>query len=130
MPSLACQIIWKRSGVAEEGPVGSKQKPYGGSHGVAKAGLSWTGDVASQSKPRGWVLSLGESVGKLLHGAEVLASAVAEVNLSEASEGEGVHLWSQSFGVSNGEWVDAGHLGAVRCMRSRLRLRLKSGWVA
>ena len=70
---------------------------------MAKAGLSWTDDVASQSKPRCWVLSLGESVGKLLHGAEVLASAVAEVYQSEASEGEGVHLWSQSFGVSNGE---------------------------
>ena len=97
---------------------------------MAKAGLSLAGDVASQSKPRGWVFSLGESVGKLLHGAEVLASAVAEVSQSKASEGEGVLLWSQSFSVSNGEWVDAGHLGAVCCVGSGLRLRLGSSWAA
>ena len=77
----------------EEGPVGGQQKPYGSPHGAAKAVLSWAGDVASQSESSGWVLSLGESVGDLLQGAEVLALAAAEVNLSEDSEEEGVHLW-------------------------------------
>ena len=111
-------------------PSDGRKKPHGGSHGMAKAGLSWVGDVASQRKPRGWVLSLGESVGKLLHGAEVLALAVAEVHQSKAGEGEGVLLWAQSFGVSNGEWVDAGHLGAVCCESSGLRMRLVGGWAA
>ena len=95
--------------------------------------LTWAGDVASQSKAGGWILGLGESVGELLEGAEVLASATAEINQSEASEGERVHLRSQSFAVSNGEWVDAGYLGvlgrgAVCCVRPGLRLRLGSGW--
>ena len=94
MPSLACQIILKRGGVAEEGPVGGQQKPYGSPHGVVKAVLSWAGDVASQSESRSWVLSLGESISELLQGAEVLALATAEVNQSEASEGEGVRLQS------------------------------------
>ena len=75
--------------------------------------LSWAGDVASQTKAGGWIFGLGESIGELFEGAEVLASAAAEIDQSKASEGEGVRLWSQSFPVSNGEWVDAGHLGAL-----------------
>ena len=65
--------------------------------------------MASQCKARGWVLSFGESIDELLHGAEVPALAVAEVYQSKAGEGEGV-LWSYCFGEFNGEWVDAGHL--------------------
>ena len=95
-----------------------------------KAGLSWAGDVASQRKSKGWVHSLGERVDKLLHGAKVLALAVAEVHQSKTGEGEGVLLRSQSFGVSNGEWVDASHLGAVCCAGSGLRVKLEGGWAA
>ena len=54
--------------------------------------LSRAGDVASQSKVGGWIFGLGESVGELFEGAEVLASSTAEINQSEASEGEGVRL--------------------------------------
>ena len=69
--------------------------------------------MASQSKAGGWVFGLGESISELLEGAEVLATATAEIDQSKASEGERVRLWSQSFPVSNGEWVDAGHLGVL-----------------
>ena len=66
-------------------------------------------------------------------GVEVLVMATAEIDQSKASEGEGVRLWFESFLVSNGEWVNAGHLGAlargaVYCVGSGLRLRLGSGW--
>ena len=61
--------------------------------------------------------------------------ATAKIDQSKVSVGEGVRLWSQSFLVSNGEWVDAGHFGAlargaVYCVGSGLRLRLRSGWAA
>ena len=89
--------------------------------------------MASQSKAGGWIFGLGESIGELFEGAEVLASATAEINQLKASKGEGVRLWSQSFSVSNGEWVDTGHRGtlvrgAAYCMGPGLRLRLGSGW--
>ena len=69
--------------------------------------------MASQSKVGGRIFGLGESVGELFDGAEVLALATAEINQSEASKGERVHLWFQSFSVSNSEWVEAGHLRAL-----------------
>ena len=53
---------------------------------MAKAGLSWAGDVASQCKARSGVHSLGESVDKLLHSTEVLTLAVAEIHQSKAGE--------------------------------------------
>ena len=86
--------------------------------------------MASQRKARGWVISFGESVDELLHGAEVPGLAVAEVYQSKAGEGEGVLPWSYRFGESNGEWVDAGHLGAVCCAGSGLRVMLEGSWAA
>ena len=70
--------------------------------------LSWACNVASQSKAGAWIFGLGESVGGLFEGAEVLATAIAEIDQSKAGEGEGVRHWSQSFSVSNGEWVERG----------------------
>ena len=97
---------------------------------MAKAGLSWPGDVASQCKARGWVLSFRGSVDELLHGAEALALAGEEAYQSKAGEGEGVLLWSYCFGESSGEWVDAGHLSAVCCAGSGLRVMLEGSWAA
>ena len=55
---------------------------------MAKAGLSWPGDVASQRKARSGVHRLGEGVDKLLQRAEVLALVVAEIHQSKAGKGE------------------------------------------
>ena len=57
---------------------------------MAKAGLSWTGDVVSQREAGSRIQHLGKGVNELLHGADVLALAVAEIHQSKAGKGERV----------------------------------------
>ena len=57
---------------------------------MAKAGLSWTGDVASQREAGSRIQHLGKGVNELLHGAEVLAPAVVEIHQTKAGKGESV----------------------------------------
>ena len=97
---------------------------------MAKAGMSWTGVVASQSEAGGGIQRLGKSVNELLHGAEVLYLAVAEIHQTKAGKGKRVLFRSHGLIVSNGERVGAGHLGAVRCAGFRRRVRLAGCWVA
>ena len=82
---------------------------------MAKAGLSWMDDVASQREAGSRIQRLGKGVNKLLHGAKVLALAVAEIHQTKAGKGERVLFRPYGLVISNGERVGAGHLGVVRC---------------
>ena len=57
---------------------------------MAKAGLSWTGDVASQCEAGSRIQRLGKGINELLHGVEVLALAVADIYQTKAGKGERV----------------------------------------
>ena len=81
--------------------------------------------MASQRKARS-----GEAVNKLLHSAEILTLAVAEIHQSKAGKGERVLLRPHGFVVPNSERVSAGHLGAVCCAGAGWRVRLAGYWVA
>ena len=88
------------------------------------------GDVASQRKAGSRVQRLGKGVNELLHGAEVLALAVAEIHQTKAGKGERVLFRPHGLVISNGERVGAGHLGAVCCAGLRWRVRLTGCWAA
>ena len=57
---------------------------------MAKEGLSWMDDVASQRKAESGIQRLGKSVNELLHGGEVLALAIAEIHQTKAGKGKRV----------------------------------------
>ena len=91
---------------------------------MAKAGLSWVGDVTSQLEVGGGIQRLGKGVNDLFHGAEVLTLAIAEIHQTKAGKRKRVFFGSHGVVVANGERVGAGYLGAVRCAGFRRRLRL------
>ena len=97
---------------------------------MAKAGLSWTGNVASQRGAGSRVQRLGKIVNKLFHCAEALALAVTDLRQSEAGKGERVVLQPHGFVLPNSERVGAGHLGAVCCAGAGWRERLAGCWAA
>ena len=97
---------------------------------MLKAGLSWTGDVASQYEAGSGIRRLGKGVNELLHGAEVLALTVAEIHQTKAGKGMRVLFRPHGLVISNGERVGAGHLGSVRCAGFRRRVRLAGCWAA
>ena len=97
---------------------------------MAKAGLSGTGDVASQRKAGSGIQRLGKGINELLQGAEVLALAIAEIHQTKAGKGKRVLFRPHGLVISNGERVGAGHLGAACCAWFRRRVRLAGCWAA